>query len=203
MDDAKLGGRLPLLDPQELTDEQRAIYDRIAEQLLPWSDTIGFQSRTRDDRLIGPFNSALYSPAVAAGFLAFMDAETTETSLDARLRQVVILTVGAVWGASYELYAHEMEARHVGLSDEQITELTAGRIPSDLTEAERVAGKLARQLTIERRVDAEIYVKAEAALRPQSLVDLTLLVGFYQTICALLNVFEVPAPTPQPATAVS
>lgn len=194
MNHATLGGRLPLLDPQSLTDAQRAIYDRIAEKLFPWTDSIGFQSRTEDGRLIGPFNAALFSPAVSAGFLEFMNAEMTETSLDARVRQIVILAVGAVWDAGYELYAHEMEAQHVGLSDEQVTALAAGTIPHDLADHERVAGQVARQLTAERRVNAELYAEAEAAFGPKSLVDLTLLVGFFHTICALLNVFEVPAP---------
>jgi 4-carboxymuconolactone decarboxylase len=205
MNQATLGGRLPLLDPQSLTGAQRAIYDRIAEKLFPYTDSIGFQSRTEAGRLIGPFNAALFSPAVGAGFLDFMNAEMTETSLDERVRQIVILAVGAVWGASYELYAHELEARYVGLSDEQVTALAAGSIPEDLADHERIAGRLARQLTAERRVDAELYAEAEAAFGPESLVDLTLLVGFYHTICAVLNVFEVPAPTraPQPTTSAT
>jgi 4-carboxymuconolactone decarboxylase len=130
-----------------------------------------------------------------------MNAEMTETSLDARVRQIVILAVGALWDASYEPYAHEMEAQHVGLSDEQVTALAAGAIPHDLADHERVAGRLARQLTAERRVDAE----AEAAFGLKSLVDLSLLVGFFHTICALLSVFEVPAPAraPQPTTSAT
>jgi 4-carboxymuconolactone decarboxylase len=201
MDQATLGGRLPLQNPQSLTEPQRAIYDRIAEQLFPWTDSVGFQSRTEDGRLIGPFNAMLLNPAVSAGLLDFMRAEMTNTSLDARMRQIVILAVGAVCGASYELYAHEMEARHVGLNDRHVVALAAGKIPDELDDRERIAGQFARQLTAERRVDADLYSKAEAALGPESLVDLILLAGFYQTVCALLNVFEIPAPThaPQPS----
>jgi 4-carboxymuconolactone decarboxylase len=116
MSQATLGGRLALPDPRSLTGEQRAIYDRIAQDLFPYAERIGFQARTEDGRLIGPFNAALFSPAVSAGFLDFMNAEMTRTSLDERVRQIVILAVGAVWGASYELYAHQIEARNVGLN---------------------------------------------------------------------------------------
>jgi 4-carboxymuconolactone decarboxylase len=202
MNQATLGGRLPLLDPQSLTDAQHGIYDRIAQKLFPMTDNIGFQSRTADGALIGPFNAALFSPAVGAGFLDFMNAEMTQTSLDVRVRQVVVLAVGAVWGSSYELYAHQMEARQVGLSDEQVAALAAGKIPQDLRDREHLAAQLARQLSAEHHVDNDLYAQAEAAFGSESLVDLTLLIGFYHTICAVLNVFEVPAPTTaaQPTT---
>jgi 4-carboxymuconolactone decarboxylase len=202
MNQAELGGRLPLLDPRSLTAVQRGVYDRIAEKLFPLTDTIGFTSRTDDGQLIGLFNAALYSPAVGSGFLDFMNAEMSKTTLDPRVRQVVVLAVGAVWGASYELYAHQMEARHVGLRAEQAAALAAGTIPQDLPDHERLAGQFARQLSAEHRVDAELYAQAQAAFGPASLVDLTLLVGFYHTICAVLNVFEVPTPAPQPTPPV-
>lgn len=49
-------------------------------------------------------------------------AEDKHTSLDARVRQVVILAVGAVWKADYQLYAHAAVARKAGLSDRIISD---------------------------------------------------------------------------------
>ena len=97
MDTAQLGGRLPLLDPSSLTTAQKAVYQRLTATMVKWADQSGFQSTTEDGRLIGPFNPVLLSPAIAPAFLDLQDAEQTHTSLDDRVRQVVILTVGAVW----------------------------------------------------------------------------------------------------------
>ena len=36
--------------------------------------------------------------------------------------------------------------------------------------------------------------RAERAYGQRALVDLTLLVGYFHTTCALLNAFEIPAP---------
>jgi 4-carboxymuconolactone decarboxylase len=193
--DQSLGGRLPLLDPSQFSSAQRESYERLASKMVPFADSVGFQTKTSDGRLIGPFNPALYSPGVSAGFGDFMEAEATSTSLDNRVRQVVILTVGAVWNSPYELYAHSAEARHAGLPDEVIEALVAGQLPAQLSDDEKLAARFAQQLTAERRVDAALYAEAERAYGQRALVDLTLLVGFFHTTCALLNAFEIPAPS--------
>ena len=102
----KLGGRLPLVDPATLTGAQRDVFDRLMTTFVPWANDVGVQATTRDGRLIGPFNSALINPAISAKFLELQFAEVANTHLNERVRQVVILAVGAVWRADYELYAH-------------------------------------------------------------------------------------------------
>ena len=75
-----LGGRLPLLDPDELSGAQRKVYDRIVATMVPWADASGFRSRTEDGRLIGPFNPVLLSPGVTSGFLDLQEADILEIS---------------------------------------------------------------------------------------------------------------------------
>ena len=101
-----LGGRLPLADPATLTGEQRTLFDRMMARIVPWAEEAGFASTAADGRLIGPFNPALLNPAVTASMLDLSVAERTHTSLTDRIREVVILAVGAVWQADYEVYAH-------------------------------------------------------------------------------------------------
>lgn len=115
MDDMYLGGRLPLFDPSSLSAEQDALYRRLNRTLVKWADQSGFQSMTQDGRLIGPFNPVLLSPAITPAFLDLQEAEQAHTSLDDRVRQVVILAVGAVWRSDYELYAHATVAAKAGL----------------------------------------------------------------------------------------
>jgi 4-carboxymuconolactone decarboxylase len=189
-----LGGRLPLLDPSQFSAAQREAYEHLASTMVPFADNVGFKTQTSDGRLIGPFNPALYSPSVSAGFGDFMEAEARSTSLNNRVRQVVILAVGAVWNSPYELYAHSAEARQIGLPDEVIEALVAGQIPEQLSDDEKLAARFAQQLTAAHRVDAALYTAAERAYGQRGLVDLTLLVGYFHTTCALLNAFEIPAP---------
>jgi hypothetical protein len=71
----RLGGRLPLLDPKTLAAAQKHLYDRIEATMVPWSERVGFQGRTADGRLIGPFNPGLFSPEIANAFLALQLVE--------------------------------------------------------------------------------------------------------------------------------
>jgi len=192
-----LGGRLPLQDPRSLGENARKLYDDIDSTMVRWADAIHFQSKTDDGRLIGPFNPVLFSPQIASRFLALQQAEQQHTTLSDRIRQVVILTVGAVWNAPYELYAHSAAARHVGIPEDAIRTLAQGGLPSILSAQEAVAQRYARELSAGRRVDAALFDYAERCFGIQGVVDITFLVGIYHAVCALLNAFDVPSPEPE------
>lgn len=190
-----MGGRLPLLDPAAADAAQRRALDVLEGNFLPWAEKAGFRTRDGDGRLIGPFNSALYSPELSAAFLDYQASEQQHTTLDPRVREVVILTVGAVWKSAYELYAHSAVAAKAGLSDAVIAALADGDTPKALTGEQATAHRLARALVVERQVGATLFAEGEAAFALRGLVDLVHLVGAYQTVCGLLNAFAIPAPT--------
>lgn len=131
MIDAKfgMGGRLPLLDPTEAGEAQRRALDVLEKAFGPMAAKAGFRAKDGDGRLIGPFNSALYSLEISAAFIRYQATDQRHSVLDARVREVVILTVGAVWDAPYELYAHDIVAGKAGLSDAVIGALCTGDEP--------------------------------------------------------------------------
>jgi 4-carboxymuconolactone decarboxylase len=192
--DQALGGRLPLADPATFTSAQRDLFNAIQDKQVPWADKAGFQATTADGRLIGPYNSFLLHPEVAAKILEFSSAEKTHTTLSQRVHEVVIIAVGAAWGAEYELYAHCTVARNAGLSEHAVTTLANGGIPDDLSEHEKIAARVARELSAHHRVDDELYREAEKAFGSTGLFDIAALIGQYHTVCTALNLFEVPAP---------
>ena len=189
-----LGGRLPLLNPQNLTDAQLVAYNHIGKTYVPWAASVPFQSKTNDGRYIGPFNPVLYSPEISLRFFAWQEAEGKYTTLSERVREVVILTVGAVWKSHYELYAHSAAARKAGISEEDVRTLVSGGLPESLSEPEKIAQRYVWQLTTEHRVDEALYRAAEQTFGRQGLMDIAHLAGAYYTTCALLNAFEVPVP---------
>jgi len=192
--DDNLGGRLRLLNPAEMPASQKRIYDRLNAGMIQWAEGVPFRSKTSGGRLIGPFNPMLQSPNTTSGFLDFIESDARSTTLDARLREVVILTVGAVWKSGYQIYAHAAVARKAGLPEQAIRDLAAGGCPDQLTDQEKIAHRYALQLTAEHRVDDALYRAAEQTFGSQGLMDLAYLLGWYYTVCALLNAFEVPVP---------
>lgn len=162
--------------------------------MIPWADATPFRSRTPEGRLIGPFNVLLYSPAIGGSFLALQMEEGKRTALSERVRQVVILTVGSVWKAPYELYAHAAVSRKAGLAPATVAALVDGPPSDELSREKLAAQRFTLQLTAERRVDDDAYRDAQAVFGDKGLVDMILLAGCYHTICSLLNAFAVPAP---------
>jgi 4-carboxymuconolactone decarboxylase len=189
-----LGGRLPLADPAALNPAQREIFDRMATRIVPWANDAQFQSMAEDGRLIGPFNPALLNPAIAAPFLDLQFAEQVSTSLSARVREIVILAVGAVWQADYELYAHLAVARKVGLSQDVARAVATGVIPDGLSDDELIALRITQQLATDHRIDESLYRDAENSLGTEGLIDIAFLIGIYQSVCATLTMFAIPAP---------
>ena len=189
-----LGGRLPLFQPDALSPAQKKTYDTINTKMVPWAEKSGFKAKNDDGTLIGPFNGILLSPEITDAFLALQAAEQAHTTLTDRVRQVVILTVGAVWQCDYERYAHAAVAQKAGLSGDVVSALAQGRPATELAPEEQLAQRFARQITAERQVDDALYAEAEAAFGAQGILDLLYLAGCYDTISSLLNTFRVPAP---------
>ena len=193
-----LGGRLPLVDADTLDGAQRELFDHLQATVVPWSDATGFRSTTADGKFIGPFNAALRSPAVAGAFLELQASEERHTSLSDRVPQVVILAVGAVWAADYEIYAHSAVARHCGIPDDAIRRLAAGTLPDALSDLEKIAYRFAQKLSTSHRIDDSTFSQARKAFGDSGIVDIIVLAGTYYTVCGLLNTFEVPAPSETP-----
>jgi len=194
-----MGGRLPLADPANLSAAQRELFDKMISAVVPWADDTGFHSTTDDGRFIGPFNPALLNPAMTSASAELLVGEREHTSLSARLREVVILAVGAVWQSDYELYAHTAAARKAGISEDAIGVLVRGGIPEDLSKDETMAAELTRQLSTTHRVDETLYRQAENTFGTKGLTDIVTLIGIYHTVCATLNLFEIPAPHSAPS----
>ena len=113
---------------------------------MAYANKLGVQATTEDGRLIGPFNAFLLHPEVTAKLSEFQAAEAAHTRLPPRVREVVIIVVGAVWRADYELYAQISVGRKTGLSDHAIATLAKGGIPEELSDQEKIAARLAREL---------------------------------------------------------
>jgi 4-carboxymuconolactone decarboxylase len=190
----ELGGRIPLSPSASLSGSQQSLYNLINEESVPWAQACGFVAKLKDGSLVGPFNVALQSPELGAAFAKLQSVEAKKTTLNDRVRQVVILTVGSVWGAAYELYAHTAVARKTGFPAETVRALAKGEQTASLTEEETLAQRFTRQLTLDHQVPQEMFDQAKATFEIRGIVDILFLAGCYDIVCSLLNTFAVPVP---------
>lgn len=189
------GGRLPLLGPDDMDDDQRRLAERLRATTAPWAQRSGFAAESSDGRLIGPFNVFLQSPELARGFGRWTAAESEHTTLTPELREIVILTVGAIWNSDYEVYAHVAVARSLGIAEEVIDTIRSGESAAGVLGDEQAAvHAFTRELAGLRRVGARTYGRAVEVLGQRTVVDLVHLIGLYLSVSAMLNAFAVPAP---------
>lgn len=184
--------RLPPLVPEALSPELRAVHDEIA--LLVANTQGRIVIHNAQGALIGPFPAMLHFPQFGVPALLFQRTLSAEARLPKTVREVAILTVGAAFGARYELYAHEITAADVGLSQSQIATLAAGGRPSDLSDQETIAHDVARVLASGHILPTSTYDLALEVLGRHGLGELVFLVGGYGLIAMLLNAFDVPVP---------
>lgn len=189
-----LGGRLPLAERSAVTGAKLELFDRFVAEAVPWAQRLGFVMQSPDGALIGPFNPFLESPEISASFWDYQLAEERHTTLSGRERQVVILAVGAVWRARYELYAHAAAAETAGLSPEQVDTLATGGMSDQLSTRERCAWRFTRQLMTERQIEQSLFDEASELFGTQGIVGMLHLIGCYQFVCGLLNAFDIPVP---------
>lgn len=194
MSDDIQSDRLPLLTPGVLEPAQKQLHDQIMKEQVPWATKSGFTAATPDGKLLGPFNSLLYGPEVGQAYLNYFAAEKQNTTLSDCVHEIVILAVGAAWDSPYELYAHTAVGKSVGLTEETVQALAAGKLPEGLLEQEASAYEFAHQLAATHRVDAATYARAKAEFGDKGLVNIVMLTGLYLVTCAALNAFEVPVP---------
>lgn len=179
--------RLPKLRRDELGPDARAVWDAVVASR--GSDLV-----TADGGLQGPFNAFLHAPGVGQHLSELGAAVRFGTSIEPRLAELAILTVGARWQAEFEWWSHARMARERGLPEAVITAIGRGQEPPLASGGERAVYEVARQLSRTGRVSRDAYDAARALLGDTGLVELVTLCGYYTLVSFLLNAFEVPLP---------
>ena len=179
--------RLPYVRRDDLDPDRQAVWDSVV-------GSRGDQLINEQGGLAGPFNAFVQAPDVGRHLTALGRVLRFETSIERRLSEVAIITVGAAWKAEFEWWAHSQMARRHGVPDAVVDAIGRGEDPPFAAADERTVYAVARQLTGSGRVDQETYDAAQRLLGDAGVVELVSLCGYYTLISFLLNAFTVPLP---------
>ena len=157
--------------------------------------TRGDQLVNSDGGLVGPFNAFVHAPEVGRHLSALGATVRFGTSIERRLSELAIITVGARWKAEFEWWAHARMARRHGVADAVVDAIARGDDPPFAADDERVIYAFASQLVKTGRVAKEAYDAARELLGDAALVELVSLCGYYTLVSFVLNAFDVPLPS--------
>ncbi len=172
--------RLPALTPDQLSPEQKRLYDEIAG---PRGGSVG-----------GPFAVWLRIPRIAEAANRMGNSLRLEGELDRRLFELAILVIARHWSAQYEWFVHEKAALAAGLSGEVVEALRHRRTPTFARDDERLIYELVSELQETRTLSQASFDRALAALGPDLLIELVSVIGFYTTAAMMINAFDAPVP---------
>jgi 4-carboxymuconolactone decarboxylase len=179
--------RLSYLRYDDLDADGRAVWDGVV-------GSRGADLVNSEGGLIGPFNAFVHAPGVGRRLSSLGRVVRFETSIERRLSEVAIITVGARWKAEFEWWAHARMAREHGVPDAVVDAIGRGTDPPFGRDDERVVYTVARQLTTGGRLEADAYGAAQQLLGDAGLVELVSLCGYYTLVSYVLNAFTVPLP---------
>jgi alkylhydroperoxidase family enzyme len=138
-----------------------------------------------------------HTPAVGARLLQMVFALLTQTDLDPRVRELVILRVAERCHGTYAWGQHVVIARAVGVSDAHIAALEQGEAPVDLfDDQERTAFDFADGVLDASRCADDTFSAVHQIFSPRQVVELLLLIGYFRMICGLMTTLDVEAEPP-------
>jgi 4-carboxymuconolactone decarboxylase len=179
--------RLPYLRRDDLDPDGQQVWDSVvgsrAELLV-----------NEQGGLAGPFNAFVHAPDVGRQLASLGRVLRFTTSLERRLTEVAIITVGAHWKAEFEWWAHARMALRHGVPGAVVDAIGRGEDPPFQADDERTVYELARELSETGRVGQDTYAAAQRLLGDAGLVELVSLCGYYTLVSFLLNAFDVPLP---------
>lgn len=181
--------RLRPIPPVHLDPGQASLYASITEGPRAQGPR-HFDLTGADGSLLGPFNAFLLSPDLGSALQELGAAVRYSSTLSARTREIAILTVAAHWDSAFEREAHESVGRAVGLTDHEMSEIGAGRVPTLEDPQEQACAHLVRGM-VEGDVDDEAWSTWAEACGNGTIFELTTLVGYYATLALQLRVFRV------------
>lgn len=191
MTEPRFHGRLPWLHPDDLTEPQRALYRRIVDsprartsRALPLTDG--------DGRLMGPFNAMLLSPEVGSAVQEVGTALRFRGTLTGRIRELAILEVARFRSCPIEWVAHVHAGRLVGLTEEEIDAVRAGRDHPSFADDERLARRMVVDLLANRDLDDRLVEEADTSIGLPAATELLILVGYYDLLAMSLHVWRTP-----------
>lgn len=135
----------------------------------------------------------LNSPPIAHGWEQMLSAVRNRSSLDAGLRELVILRVAVLNNAPYEFTAHIPHAQKAGKSEAAIeaTRSVPATGAAHWTAAEAMAIRLTDAMTRDITVSDALFAEVKAHFNAQEQVDLVATIAAYNMVSRFLTAFHI------------
>lgn len=176
---ARTTARIPPLDLLAAHPDTRRLLERLTE------------IRGADTRLLNVFGTLAHHPELLRAWLGFATYLLRDSTLDARLRELVVLRVGWLCRSPYEWGQHVHVARRAGVNDSDLARLAQGSAAAGWNPREAAALRAAEELVARDTVSDATWSVLAARFDTREVLDLVFLVGQYRLVSGALNACRV------------
>jgi alkylhydroperoxidase family enzyme len=171
--------RVRLNETQDLPEDHRWLFERMEKR----------------GGLLNIFRALSHSPEAMRRFMKLGSYFLEEGKLDPKLRELAILRAGIGCRSPYEFSQHIAFGRRAGLTDAQIRGV--GEPYVGLYDPREMAVlAYAGELTADARVSDATYDAVASFFNDEEIVELTLVIGFYNLVSRTLNALQVDVDEP-------
>ncbi len=163
--------RIPYPEASAVTPELRQILDA-----LPSANVF---------RILG------HGGPISQGFLALGGALRGQSQLDPVLRELIIVRVGILCRAKYEVHHHTNALCRQGIAPLKISALQDGPESSEFTEDERTVLRFVDAIVLNVKAGQSLFSELPGRLSNARILELIMLVGHYMMVCRILENLEV------------
>lgn len=142
-------------------------------------------------RIPNIFGTVANNPELFRQWLGFTTYLLTASTLEPRLRELVILRVGWLCRSPYEWGQHVIVGRRVGLTDEDLARIAQGPAQEGWSPAEAAALRAVDELVERCTLSDDSWAAVTAFLTAQQVLDLVFLVGQYRLVSSVLNALRI------------
>jgi 4-carboxymuconolactone decarboxylase len=167
--------RIPALQAEQWDEDAR-------EMMEP------FASTGRDYNV---FKTMANHPALAKRWMVFANHILGKSTLPERERELVILRIGHLCRAGYELAQHKSISRYLGMSEDAIASAETGPDTAGISAQDRLLLQATDELHSDAHISDQTWQGLSEHLSTEQLMDLVFTVGQYNMVSMALNSFGV------------
>ncbi|MGE5252800.1 MAG: carboxymuconolactone decarboxylase family protein [Planctomycetaceae bacterium] len=166
------------------------------EQAAPEIREMFAKMEEKGGRVLNVFKVMAHCPQVGYHFLRMGNAILFKGTVPPPLRELAILRVGHINGATYEWTHHVRVALRVGVRQGQIDALPDWKNSGQFNEQERAVLQYTDEVTQNIRVRDDTFAAVRGFLNEEGMVEFTTTIGYYGMVCRILEAFQVELESP-------
>ena len=168
--------RIPYANIEESPQKIRDFFDKI---------------RANGLEILNVHKMVAHSDASIREFIRLGNKLLTKPHLEPRFRELAILLIAQMHGATYEWAHHVPIALQAGVSREQVKEIGDWGASSQFSREEKTVLKYTEEVARDSQPKDETFDAASRFLDQPSLVELTLSIGYWCMVAKFLRTFQV------------